>query len=336
MVLVTGGTGLVGSHLLLHLAKQGEKVRALIRPTSSKQQVSRLFHRHPEWFQQIEWVYGDILDVPLLAEAMEGVEKVYHCAALISFLKKDRHDLLEINRNGTANVVNLCLETGVKKLCYVSSVAAISRVTEGERITESTPWNEQAGHSHYAVSKQAAEREVWRGIAEGLNAVIVNPGIIIGPGNWHSGSGKLFRSIWNGLSFYSEGMSGFVSAADVARCMHALMESPISAERFIVVAENLTYREVLFEIADRLNKKRPSIKANPWLSGIAWRLSAMASVFTGTSPLITRETAASGLKQVQFSNDKIRKATGMEFEKIKAVIEQTADEFLKQHQPTRK
>lgn len=333
MVLVTGGTGLVGSHLLLHLAKQGEKIRAIIRPYSSLQNVKRLFENFEELYQQIEWIQSDILDVPSLAEAFQGVEKVYHCAAMISFMPKDRDRMLEVNRNGTANVVNLCLESGVKKLCYASSVAAINRVKEDEWITENTTWNENAGHSHYAISKQAAECEVWRGNAEGLNVVMVNPGIIIGPGNWNSGSGKLFTSVWNGLKFYSEGMSGFISAADVARCMYALMESEVNAERYIVISENLTYREVLFQIADSLNKKRPLLKANKLLSGAAWRMAALTSVFTGTSPLITRETAASGLRKVKFSNEKIRKATGFEFEKIKQAVERTAVEFLKQHQP---
>ncbi|MBL7928599.1 MAG: NAD-dependent epimerase/dehydratase family protein [Bacteroidia bacterium] len=336
MVLVTGGTGLVGSHLLLQLAKQEENIRALIRKSSSMRNVKLLFEKEADLFERIEWMEGDILDVSSLTDAMQGIEKVYHCAAMISFVPKDRVKMLEINRNGTANVINLCLEMGVKKLCYASSVAAINRINESELITESTAWEENAGNSNYAVSKQAAEREVWRGIAEGLKAVMVNPGIIIGPGSWNSGSGKLFSSVWEGLKFYSEGMSGFVSADDVARAMIALMESEIDAERFIVVSENLTYREVLFQIADSLGKKRPSLKANKFLSEAAWRLAALASVFSGKTPLITRETAASGLCKVKYSNEKIRKATGMEFEKIQPVIEHTASVFLKQHQPVRR
>ncbi len=211
MVLVTGGTGLVGSHLLLQLSSQNKNIRAIYRKSSSFVNVKRLFENAGESFQQIEWMEGDILDVSSLAEAMQGVEKVYHCAAMISFSPEDRERMLEINRTGTANVVNLCLESGVQKLCYVSSVAAINRLHEEEIITESTPWEENADNSNYAVSKQAAEREVWRGMAEGLKAVIVNPGIIIGPGNWNSGSGKLFSSVWNRLKFYSEGMSGSLS-----------------------------------------------------------------------------------------------------------------------------
>lgn len=336
MILVTGGTGLVGSHLLLHLAKQGEKIRALIRKSSSQQNVKRLFESNPELYQQIEWVDGDILDVLSLAEAMNGIEKVYHCAALISFMPKDRYRMLEVNRNGTANVVNLCLASRIKKLCYVSSVAAIDRVDECQIIDESAPWQENAAHSGYAISKQAAEREVWRGIAEGLNAVIVNPGIIIGPGNWHSGSGKLFSSVWNGLKFYSEGISGFISAADVAKCMYALMESDISEDRFILVSENLTYREVLFQIADCLQKKRPLLRANKFLSQAAWRLAALVSFFTQKQPLITQETAASGLRKVSYSHQKIQSATGIQFEKINKAIEKTAAEFLKQHQPVRR
>lgn len=336
MVLVTGGTGLVGSHLLLQLAKRGEKIRALKRKSSSLQIVNRLFENEPELFQKIEWAEGDILDILSLNDAIRGIDKVYHCAAMISFMPKDRDLMLEINRNGTANVVNLCLETGIKKLCYVSSVAAVNRLQEGEIITETTPWEENAENSNYAISKQAAEREVWRGIAEGLNAVMVNPGIIIGPGNWNSGSGKLFSSVWNGLKFYSEGMSGFVSADDVARCLIILMESDIHSERFIVISENLTYRDVLYQIADCLGKKRPFIKANKLLSGAAWRMFAIASLFTGKNPLITRETAASGLRKVQFSNEKIKNAARIEFEKIQPVIERTAAAFLKEYQPARR
>jgi nucleoside-diphosphate-sugar epimerase len=336
MVLVTGGTGLLGSHLLYQLASRGIKIKALVRPSSSLKNVRNLFGERVDLWGSIEWVTGDLLDVVSLEEAMRGVEKVYHCAAMVSFVPKDRYEMDEINRTGTANVVNLCLEAGVKKLCYVSSVAAINRMDESGIISELTPWQDNAGNSHYAISKRAAELEVYRGMAEGLNAVIVNPGIIIGPGNWNNGSGKLFTSVWNGLMFYSEGMSGFVSAEDVASCMYQLMESEISGERFIVVSENLTYREVLFHIADCLGRKRPFLKANKLLSAVALRMASIASFFSGKNPLITRETAASGLRKTRYSNEKIKNALTIDFEKIKPVISRTAAAFLREYQPARK
>ncbi len=336
MILVTGGTGLLGSHLLRLLTKFEEPVRALKRPDSSLHHVRLLFDGDDDKWNRIEWINGDITDVIALQDAMQGVNKVYHCAALISYQVQDRDKLMEINRTGTANVVNLCLELGIQKLCYASSVAVLDVRNCNELITEDTGWGTNSRTSVYALSKQAAEREVWRGMAEGLNAVIVNPGIILGTGNWHRGSGQLFTWVWKGLAFYPPGGAGFVSADDTALCMHRLMESHHSHERFLVVSENLTYREVLFQIADSLGRNRPSFRAGKMLSRAYWLTDCLLSRLRGKKPSVTREITEAGQRILQYSNKKIREATGIEFEKIKAVIERTAAVFLQQFYPVRR
>jgi nucleoside-diphosphate-sugar epimerase len=336
MILVTGGTGLLGSHLLHLLTRYTEPVRALKRPDSSLQYVRLLFNDDDEQWKRIQWMDGDITDVISLQDAMQDVRKIYHCAALISYHARDRDELIEINRNGTANVVNLCLELGIEKLCYASSVAVLDGSSYDEPITEDAGWVTGSRASVYALSKQAAEREVWRGMAEGLNAVIVNPGIILGAGNWYRGSGQLFNWVWKGLPFYTAGGAGFVSAADAALCMYRLMESHHAHERFIVVSENLSYREVLFHIADSLGKKRPSLQAGKTLSQVYWLTTCLLAWLGGKRPAITREMAEASQRILQYSNKKIREATGIEFEKIKAVIEQTAAIFLQQFYPVRR
>lgn len=321
---------MLGSHLLLSLTSGSEKILAVKRKNSSLRSVRFLFESHPEQFNKIEWIDCDITDVAGLSEIIKRAEKVYHCAAAVSFNPSDAEKLIRTNVSGTTNIVNLCLDYRVHKLCYVSSVAAINRTDESQQITEDTPWKNTRENSNYAISKQLAEREVWRAVAEGLNAVIVNPGIIIGAGNWHWGSGRLISSVWDGLRFFTEGTTGVVSATDVAECMIRLMESEIHSERFIVVAENKSYAELLFAIADGLGKKRPSYRAGKILAGLAWKSALLKSFITGKQPFITKETALSGIKQVQFVNHKIRKATGIEFEKIEKVIARTTQAFLYQ------
>lgn len=328
MILVTGGTGLVGSQLLLDLALKGEKVRALKRPHSDLTPVINAFSAHPGLLESIEWVDGDVLDIFPLEKALYGIKKVYHCAAFVSFIPEEAELMLTTNINGTANVVNLCLENKIEKLCHVSSVAAINRINESEVIDENSQWKISKHNSNYAISKFGAEREVWRGISEGLNAVIVNPTIIIGPGNWKTGSTAMFPQVWKGLKFYTNGTSGFVDVRDVTRCMIALMESNKNGERFIINAENLTYRKIFDWIADGLQKPRPSIYANTWMRNVAWRTESLKKFVFKTRPFITRETALSAGRQVSFSNQKIKNALGINFIPVQKGIEDTCQVFL--------
>ncbi len=297
MILVTGGAGLVGNELIAQLLAQGKTVKAIYNKSPLKFANSSSLISVP----------CDILDVYALEDAMQDVTEVYHCAAIVSFAPKDEKKLYKINVEGTANVVNACLNAGVRKLVYVSSVAALGRIRVGEMINENMQWTPETSNSKYGHSKYLAEMEVWRGVAEGLNAVIVNPVIILGVGNWNEGSSKLFKSVYDGFPYYSLGSSGFVDVKDVAKIMAQLMESNITAERFILSAENTTYQSVFNMMARAFGNKLPAKKITPLLAAIAWRVEAIKSKFTRASPLITKETAATSLAEVKFDNSKLFK-----------------------------
>ena len=334
MLLVTGSTGLVGSHLIYHLVKKGEKVRALKRQNSSTKWIKKVFSWYDKkgdsLFTQIEWVEGDILDYHSLLEAMEGIDYVYHTAAIVSFDADDKTKLLKTNIEGTANVVNAALEKKIKKLCYVSSVAALGRADRGKVTTEETEWKNVPGLSTYSHSKYQAEMEVWRGIAEGLKAVIVNPTIILGPGNWNAGSIKMFQTVHKGLLFYTHGTNGYVDVDDLAKAMIMLMEGDFANERFLITAENVPYKELFTWMAEALKVKAPQIPAGPFLSELSWRGLKVLSWITRKPPLITKETAATANRNFKYSNQKFIKATGMHFKPVKETINQTARIFLQE------
>jgi len=324
MVFVTGGTGFIGTHLLRALLQRGEKIRAL------KRTQSKIFLEE-EFSKQIEWIEGDVLDIGSLEDGVENCEEVYHCAAFVRFLPQDRDQLMKVNIEGTANVVNACLEKNVSKLVHVSSVAAIGRSRGEEVVNENSEWEDSKLHSQYAISKFLAEREVWRGIAEGLNAVIANPSLIIGSGNWNDGSPSMFKRVNKGLMVYTEGGTGIVTAEDVVNLMIHLMKSDIANERFIISAEEWSFKDLFFYIADQLNAKRPSVKAGPMLINLMWRLEEVASILTKRKPIISKEMARIATRWSRFNNDKIVKATNYKFASVKTCIEQTAKKFLEEN-----
>jgi len=297
MILVTGGAGLVGKELITQLLLQGNEVTALYNKTPLPDFNSSLLRQ----------IQCNILDTAGLEEAMEGIEQVYHCAAIVTFNKKRKRELFKINIEGTANVVNAALDAGVKKMVYVSSVSAMGRIREGELINESMNWTEETSNSNYGQSKYLAELEVWRGIGEGLDAVIVNPVIILGPGDWSSSSTRIFKNVFEEFPWYSEGVTGFVDVRDVAEVMIQLMNSSVSAERFILSAENRSYRDVLTLMAHAFGKKPPHKKVTPVLAKIVCRLEAIKSFFTGKEPLVTKETARTAMATVNFDNSKLKK-----------------------------
>jgi len=317
--------------LLLDLTKSGKKVRALKRATSSLATVHLLFDEQEHLLKSVEWVDGDVTDFFSVQDAMKGITEVYHCAAMVSFQPKDRRKLMKINAEGTAHVVNAAMQAGVKKFCYVSSVAAIGRIEEEKMIEETNVWKTSAHNSNYAISKYSGEREVWRAIEEGLNAVIVNPTIIIGAGGWTTGSSQMFGQIWKGFRFYSDGANGFVDASEVSKCMVTLMEKNIFGQRFIIVSENLSYREVFTMIAEALGKRKPTVKVTILLSNIGWRIEALRALITRKPALITKETAESSQQQWTYSNRKIKKTIGVEFMPVKDSVKRVASLFLQAH-----
>jgi dihydroflavonol-4-reductase len=299
MVLVTGGTGLLGTHLILALHERGIPVRAIYRSGIPAEVKDKAI-----------WVQGDILDVLHLEEAMQDIEQVYHVAGLVSFHARDKRKLHQVNIEGTANVVNACLAAGVQKLMHVSSVAALGRIRkDAVLIDESMNWSEETSNSEYGKTKFLAEMEVWRGIGEGLQAVMVNPTIIIGEhGNWSTGSMQIFKSIHKGFPWYSMGQTGFVDANDVANAMIMLMERNISGQRFIISAQDIPYRDIFFMIADAMGKKRPFREVTPLKAALAWRFEKLKAMLTGQPPLVTKETARTSLAKVRFNNSKLLNA----------------------------
>ncbi len=297
MVLVTGGAGLLGKELIAQLLHEGRQVRAIYNRT----QLTDLTNSNLQQFQ------CDVLDVIGLAEAMQGVEQVYHCAAVISFNPRRKQHMFKINIEGTANVVNAALDAGVKKMVHVSSVAALGRIREDVVINESMNWSEETSNSSYGQSKYLAEMHVWRGIGEGLDAVMVNPVIILGAGDWNNGSSGIFKSAYNEFPWYTEGTTGFVDVRDVAKAMILLMNSSISAERFIISAQNRQYADVFNLIAKAFGKKPPHKKVNPFLANMVWRWEAIKSFFTGKDPLLTKETSRTAMAKVNFDNSKLKK-----------------------------
>lgn len=332
MIFVTGGTGLVGSHLLLSLLEKGEKVRALKRPTSNVGQVLKTFGWYTpdsdDLFRRIEWVDGDILDIYSLEPLLEGVDTIYHCAAIVSFDPRERKNMIANNVTGTANLVNAAINKGVKRICHVSSVSALGKAGNGTLITEETNWIPSRKNTGYSQSKFFSEAEIWRGVEEGLDAVIVNPSIIIGPGNWESGSPAIFRVVGKGLKFYTTGVTGYVDVRDVVSAMLLLMDEKnfesARNQRYLLNAENISFKDFFGQVANALNVPPPSILAGKLLLGLAWRFIALASLFSRKPAQITRETAASASSVTRFDGSKITRKFGFTYRSIADAIENTA------------
>lgn len=296
-VLVTGASGLVGSHLVKQLLNNGYQVKALYRTEIPIIPGS----------ERVSWVQGDILDVVTLGEIMRDVKQVYHCAAMVSYNQKKKHELFNTNVDGTANVVNAALDAGVMKLCFVSSVAALGRTKDGSGINEKINWSEESNVSNYGKSKYLAEVEVWRGIGEGLQAVIVNPTIILGAGKWNDSSTKIFKTAYDEFPWYTEGITGFVDVRDVVKAMLWLMQSSISGERFLLNAENRKFKDIFTLAAHGFSKKAPHKKVSRFAAAVVWRTEALKAKFTGEEPLLTEETAEAAQSVRMYDNSKLMK-----------------------------
>ncbi|MFM9052269.1 MAG: SDR family NAD(P)-dependent oxidoreductase [Bacteroidota bacterium] len=329
-VLVTGATGMVGAAICHKLATEGRKIRALHRNTSSMEVVERFFLPGDSLLSDaVEWVEGDVTDVISIRDAMQGVDEVYHTAAIVSFDPADRERLFATNVDGTTNLVNMALEAGVSRFCHISSVAALGRVSEGQMVDENSSWRNSNHNTDYAKTKYAAEMEVWRGFEEGLKGFIVNPTIILGPAAWSAGSGLLFKTVWEGLKFYPEGANGFVDVRDVAGAAVSLMDSGVHGERFILVSENIPYQLLFESIAQSLGKKPPAVKITRSIAELAWRIDWLRAKLPGNKPLLTREMAHTSTHRWSYSNSKVKQATGMEFISVEKSVAHWAEVFLK-------
>lgn len=333
MIFITGATGLVGSHLLLNLLNENpeSKITALYRSAHKKEKICTwLLYKNSQLnIKNIIWEEADITDIPRLETIIKQANHVYHCAAIVDFDPKNRDLLNKINIEGTANVVNLSLRYNIKKLCYVSSVASLGDANQDGWIDENCEWNPEKFNGYYAISKNGGEIEVWRGINEGLNAVIVNPGVIIGDGLFDGGSTEIFNQINKGFPFYTKGTTGFISVTDVVQCMIKLMQTNINAQRFILVETNPTFQEVLSKVALSINKKQPHIYASKFITSIAWRMDALLSMLFFKKRQITKDTASASHTITLYNNAKIKQAINYQFTPILNYIQTVGIEYLK-------
>jgi dihydroflavonol-4-reductase len=332
MILVTGGTGLLGSHLLLDLVKSGKQVRAIKRTTSNTEMVRKIFSYYvsnpDELAGKIEWVNADLMDFGAMEDAMQGVTEIYHAGAVVSFYPKDHNAMLKVNIEGTANLVNQAIEHKVAKFCYVSSVATLGRAENNDVSSEETYWVPSRKNSVYGISKYGAEREIWRGMEEGLNAVIINPSVILGPGFWQDNSG-LFRLVWEGLKYYTRGVNGYVDARDISRAMTGLMDGNHFGERFICSAANLSYQDFFALIAKHMDKPAPAINVPPAMTSVAWRVEAVRAFLTGSKPEVTREMAITTSQVYTYSSKKLSRTLNFTFKPVEESIQEICGFYLK-------
>ena len=321
LVLVTGGTGFLGSYLIRLLLQKGYKVRALRRASSVMDLVQEVAAR-------VEWAEGDVTDIVALEDAFQGVTHVMHCAAISSFHPRDAERLKRTNVNGTANVVNLALDFGIQKLIHVSSIAALGRSKERPHLDETSKWVQSNDNSLYAISKYLSEQEVWRAHTEGLPVAIVNPAVILGSGFWDAGSPRFFSQIDQGLKFWPVGRSGFVDVRDVAQFMLLLLESDIAGQRYILNAENKSFQDLFKLIANALGAKPPSIKVTPLLAEVAWRVEWLKEKLLGAEPVVTKESARSSVSSFYYDNQKSLNLPGFQYRPLEQTIRETAAQFL--------
>ncbi len=302
MIFVTGGSGFLGSYMLKELVLQGKPVRALRRKRGLP------FYIDAGINEKISWVEGDILDVVGLLENMSGCDQIIHAAGMVSFVPGDKKQLYKINIEGTANMVNAAIESGITDFVHVSSVGALGRSENGLPVTEDQKWAGIDGQSDYSISKYYGEMEVWRGMGEGLRAMIVNPATLLGYGDWNESSCGIFKLAYQELPWYTPGSNGFSDVEDAARATIALMDSPIRNERFLISTENRNYREILSLMAKDFGKKEASKEAGVFLSGLAWRMEKIKSQLTGNKPLLTRQTVKMANSHSAYSSGKLLKA----------------------------
>ncbi len=335
MILVTGGTGLVGAHLLATLTSKNKQVKAIYRTEKSLQTVKKIFSYYTEdvatLFSKIIWVQADITEVPSLEKAFEEVTIVYHAAALVSFDPKDYRKMRQVNIDGTANIVNFCISNAIQKLCFVSSIAAIGDGVNNQIATEENEWNAEGEHNGYAITKRGAEMEVWRASQEGVEVVIVNPGVILGAGFWNTNTGLFFTKVAKGLKYYTTGITGYVGVADVVKAMILLTESSVKNERFILVSENKSFKEIFTTVALSLGKTPPSVNVSKSVISFLRRLDGIITFLTRKKRLLNKNTANSLFNETHYSSEKIRNSIDFKFTSIDKVIKEISNKYQEEH-----
>lgn len=323
MILITGASGFLGSYITKLMVEKGYAVKATYRANKLP------FYIPSEISKNVIWVKGNVLDADSLQSAMQGVDTIIHAAGIVSYLKKDRKEMYDVNINGTRNIVTIALEKNIKKFVHISSIAAIGTSSNGSCLNEESKWVESKFNTHYAITKLRSEQEVWQALNKGLNGVIINPSTILGFGDWNNSSCEIFKNVYEEFKWYSGGVSGFVDVEDVAYAVLLLMELNISRERFIISNENWSFKKLMNTIADGFGKKHPDYKATLYLLSIVWRLEKLKSFFNKKEPLLTKEIATVAQSITCFKNDKILSALPQfSFSPLEKTIESACKKYL--------
>jgi nucleoside-diphosphate-sugar epimerase len=326
MLLITGATGYFGRHLTTALAASGRSFRALVREESDTTALSNLG-------EACTLVKGDINDPESLLNAFIGVDTIIHAAAFVSFQTADREAMQMVNGEGSANVVNMALEAGVRKVIHLSSVAVLNRRDGGPVVTLKDRWPEERPNTSYAESKFAAEREIWRGQAEGLEVAVLYPTHMLGAGDWgHDHAPKLWKMAARERGFYPTGTTGFVDVRDVAEAAMAVLDRNQDGDRFLLNAANLSWREGMTKIAESIGAKPPSLKVSAWQSGLLWPIEMLRASLAGTTPIITRESHQNVQADFRYDGTAYEEATGKTYRDIEETIRYVGERYLERAQ----
>ena len=330
-ILVTGGTGLVGAHLLYFLVKNGTSPIAIRRENSDVLNVKKVFNYYNKndehLFEKITWIECDILDIIKLENIIKDIKQVYHCAALISFNSNHKNKMIEVNTTGTANIVDLSLKYNIERMCFVSSIATLGS-NNNLPVDENCFWNWE-NQSGYAVSKYLAEMEVWRGFAEGLSGFIVNPSLIIGPGSWDSGIGTIIKKVQWGIPFYPAGSCGLIDVNDLVKIMIKLMQSPITHERFIINSEHMSYKKLMGIVAQSFKKKPPYIKLNSHFMKFFILIDMIINKIRGRKIELSIDAVKHTTSEIQLNSEKINTTILFNYENIENSLKNCVEIFLK-------
>lgn len=338
MIFVTGATGILGRVIVLELLKKGEKVRAAKRPSSNISEVKhsyQFYTENPEaFFRQIEWVDVDFDDIHAVEAALKDVTEVYHCAAKVSFHPKDEKEMNHTNIKGTENLLFACEGSGVQKFMHVSSIAVLDSFNDQGELDEDSDFNPKIEHSAYAISKHLSEMEVWRASAEGLNTIIINPGMIIGTGNWGKSSGDIFPTFEKNAFTFSGG-SNYVDVRDVAKTAIDLMERNKFGERFILISENKKYTEIGNQIRRKLGLKDASILSNGILNTGRW-LNVLFGWLIPQLKMATKTNIEAVTSSSFISNKKVKEVLNFEFIPVQESVEFHLNNYINDKKLTNK
>jgi len=324
MILITGCNGLLGSQLATSLIHDGHAVKGYIRPGADLGLIPQ------EIKEQIEWCSGSLFDSYALGHALEGIDKVIHAAAVVSFAPSRRKEMFRTNVEGTATLVNEAVVSGVKQFVHISSIAALGRPANKALIDETDLWVESDNNTNYAKSKYLAELEVYRGFEEGLNGFVLNPSIILSPGDIEKSSTKLFGYVLKGGEYYTEGQLNYVDVRDVCAVITRLLQQPVNGERFVLNGGRISYKYFFDQVAAAFGKRPPEKLANTWMKELVWRIEYLRSLVSGSEPLITKETARLSGNSKEYDNQKIKSLLSYEFHTIEDSVHWVCKELEKQ------